>query len=291
MRAIDFLGCIAGTPRMRLFGVLAVVLTVACGKGVEPEYVIEESIVTTPAGTEHVQVFVPASTFTMGSSDGPANARPAHEVMLDAFYIDKYEVTNAQYLAYVEATGSERPQFIRDDGFDQPDQPVVGLVWYQARDYCQWAGLQLPSEAQWELAAAGTDGRVFPWGDAPADESLCNFNFSAGPMPVGSYPDGASPFGALDMAGNVWEWTLDEYQHTYYANSPVHNPVNLKNAGLEDGPDRTLRGGGWASTQYNVRVFVRSSVLIMEEQGQSSGDGGGHQIDAYIGFRCARGSE
>ena len=174
----------------------------------------------------------------MGLSDGPSNARPAHEG--DARRILHRQirlVTNAQYLGYVEATGSERPQFIREEGFNQPDQPVVGLVWNQARDYCQWAGLQLPSEAQWELTAAGTDGRVFPWGNAPADESLGNFNFSSGPTPVGSYPEGASPFGALDMAGNVWEWTLDEYQHTYYANSPVHNPVNLKNAGMEDGPD------------------------------------------------------
>ena len=285
-KTMDFLSYIVGVPTVRLFGTLAVVLTVACGKAVEPEFVIEESIVTTPAGTEHVQVFVPASAFTMGSSDGPANARPAHEVMLDAFYIDKYEVTNAQYLAYAEATGSERPQFIRDEGFNDPNQPVVGILWYQARDYCQWAGLQLPSEAQWELAAAGTDGRVFPWGDEPADASLCNFNFSAGPTPVGEYPEGASPFGALDMAGNVWEWTRDEYQHTFYATSPVHNPVNLKNAGMEDGPDRTLRGGSWFSTQYNVRVFVRSSVLIMEERAESRDDG--LQIYAYIGFRCAR---
>ena len=146
------------------FGILGIALAMACSKAVDPEYVIEESVVTTPAGTEHVQVFVPASTFTMGSSDGPSNERPPHEVMLDAFYIDKYEVTNAQYLAYVEATGSEEPQYFRIEGFDRPDQPAVGVLWSQARDYCQWAGLQLPSEAQWELTAAGIDGRVFPWG-------------------------------------------------------------------------------------------------------------------------------
>ena len=234
------------------FGVLGIALTMACSKATDPEYVIEESVVTTPAGTEHVQVFVPASTFTMGSSDGPSNERPPHEVMLDAFYIDKYEVTNAQYLAFVEATGSEHPQFFGIEGFDQPDQPAVGVLWSQARDYCQWAGLQLPSEAQWELTAAGTDGRVFPWGNESASESLCNFNFSTGPMPVGSYPDGASPYGAMDMAGNVWEWTLDEYQHTYYANSPRHNPVNLQNSGMEDGPDRTLRRWElvFTTTQY-----------------------------------------
>ncbi len=271
------------------FGVLGIALTMACGKVADPEYVVEESVATTPVGTEHVQVFVPVSTFTMGSGNGPANERPPHEVMLDAFCIDKYEVTNVQYLAYVEATGSEQPQFFREKGFNRLDQPVVGILWSQARDYCQWAGLQLPSEAQWELAAAGTDGRVFPWGNEPANESLCNFNFSSGPMPVGSYSDGVSPYGAMDMAGNVWEWTLDEYQHTYYANSPRHNPVNLKNAGMEDGPDRTLRGGGWFSAQHNIRVFVRSSVLIMEEQSQSRDDFDAYQIFAHIGFRCARG--
>jgi len=270
------------------FGVLGIALIMGCSKATDPEYVIEESVVTTPAGTEHVQVFIPASTFTMGSSDGPSNTRPLHEVMLDAFYIDKYEVTNAQYLAYVEAMGSEEPQYFRIEGFDQPDQPAVGVLWSQARDYCQWAGLQLPSEAQWELTAAGIDGRVFPWGNEPASESLCNFNSISGSMPVGSYPDGASPYGAMDMAGNVWEWTLDEYQHTYYANSPRHNPVNLQNSGMEDGPDRTLRGGGWFSAQHDIRVFVRSSVLIMEEQALAREEFD-TEIFAYIGFRCARG--
>ena len=115
------------TPKaIYYFGILCIALTMGCGKATDPEYVIEESVVTTPAGTEHVQVFVPASTFTMGSSDGPTNERPPHEVMLDAFYIDKYEVTNAQYLAYVEATGSEEPQYFRVEGFGQPDQPAVG---------------------------------------------------------------------------------------------------------------------------------------------------------------------
>ena len=98
------------------FGVLGIALVMGCGKATDPEYVIEESVVTTPAGTEHVQVFVPASTFTMGSSDGPSNERPPHEVMLDAFYIDKYEVTNAQYLAFAEATGSEQSQYFRSRG-------------------------------------------------------------------------------------------------------------------------------------------------------------------------------
>ena len=274
-----------------MFGILGIALVMACGKAGNtsgPEIVIEEASVTTPAGTEHVQVFVPASVYVMGSDDGPDNERPPHEVSLDAFYIDKLEVTNAQYLAYAEATGREQPQFFREEGYNQLDQPVVGVLWSQAIAYCQWAGLQLPSEAQWELAAAGSDGRPFPWGSEPANGSLCNFNFSTGPTMVGSYPNGASPYGALDMAGNVWEWTLDEYQHTYYTTSPKFNPVNLKNADEEDGPDRTLRGGGWFSAEHNIRVSVRSTVLIMEERYQVLDDFDSNQLFVRIGFRCVR---
>lgn len=276
--------------RKRLwFGVF--VLAVACGQVQDtagPDITIEESRVTTPAGTEHVQVFVPAGKFIMGTSDGPDNERPLHEVALDAFYIDKYEVTNTQYLAFAEATGAERPQFIREDAFNQPNQPVVGILWNFARDYCHWAGLQLPSEAQWEKAASGGDGRTYPWGDTPPTELQGNFNFSSGPTEVGSFPAGVSPYGAHDMAGNVWEWAIDEYEHTYYNRSPVVNPVNLKSEGLDDGPDRTLRGGGWFSTARNIRIPVRSSLAIMDRQYEENPDVDNTLMFARIGFRCAR---
>lgn len=268
-----------------------VVVLVACGqvqKTTGPEIVIEESTVTTPAGSKHTQVFVAGGAFEMGTSDGPDNERPLHEVALDAFYIDKYEVTNAQYLAYTDATGIGQPQFIREEAYNQPHQPVVGVFWNQARDYCEWAGLQLPSEAQWEKAAGGVDGRMYPWGNDAPVATQGNFNFSSGPMVVGSYPAGASPYGALDMAGNVWEWTLDEYEHTYYNHSPVTNPVNLKNSGLNDGPDRTLRGGGWFSSAQNVRVSVRSSVYLMGEQNAQNPDADDTLMFARIGFRCVR---
>jgi formylglycine-generating enzyme required for sulfatase activity len=272
-------------------GGCAVVAMVACG-GIQdvvgPEIVVEESRVTTPAGTEHVQVFVPAGGFQMGASTGPDNERPLHEVALDAFYIDKYEVTNTQYVAYVEATGFEKPQFIREEAFNQPNQPVVGIPWSYARNYCEWAGLQLPSEAQWEKAASGADGRMYPWGDEAPTELQGNFNFSSGPTDVGSYPAGASPYGAYDMAGNVWEWTVDEYEHTYYNRSPVDNPVNLRDAGLNDGPDRTLRGGGWFSSARNIRVPVRSSLLLMDLQYEQNPDIDNTLMFARIGFRCAR---
>ncbi|MBT3603833.1 MAG: formylglycine-generating enzyme family protein [Candidatus Latescibacteria bacterium] len=271
------------------FGVL--VLAFACGQAKDtagPDIAIEESRITTPAGTEHVQVFVPAGKFTMGTSDGPDNERPLHEVELDAFYIDKYEVTNTQYLAFSEATGAERPQFIREDAFNQPNQPVVGTLWNFARDYCHWAGLQLPSEAQWEKAASGGDGRIYPWGDTSPTELQGNFNFTSGPIEVGSFPAGVSPYGAYDMAGNVWEWTIDEYEHTYYNRSPVVNPVNLKSEGLDDGADRTLRGGGWFSAARNIRIPVRSSLAIMDRQYEENPDVDNTLMFARIGFRCAR---
>jgi formylglycine-generating enzyme required for sulfatase activity len=268
-----------------------VMVLVACGqveKTTGPDIVIEESTITTPAGSEHIQVFVPGGAFEMGNPDGPDNERPLHEVALDAFYIDKYEVTNAQYLAYVEVTGVGKPQFIREKAFNQPDQPVVGILWSQARDYCDWAGLKLPSEAQWEKAASGTDGRIYPWGNEATVTQQGNFNFSSGPTAVGSFPEGASPYGAHDMAGNVWEWTLDEYEHTYYSHSPVTNPINLKNSGLNDGPDRTLRGGGWFSSLQNVRVSVRSSIYLMDAQYEQNPDMDNVLMFARIGFRCVR---
>lgn len=268
-----------------------VMLAVACGQvqnTTGPEIVVEETRVTTPAGTEHVQVLVAGGTFDMGSSNGPDNERPLHEVTLDAFYMDKYEVTNSQYFAFVDATGAERPQFSREEAFNQPDHPVVGVPWNSARDYCVWAGLQLPSEAQWERAASGNDGRAYPWGDEAPTETHGNFNFASGTTAVGSFPDGVSPFGAHDMAGNVWEWTLDEYEHTFYNRSPADNPVNLKDSGLKDGPDRTLRGGGWFSTASQVRVSVRSSLLLMDLRYEQNPDIDNSLMQARIGFRCAR---
>ena len=272
-------------------GVLTFVWMTACGQiptPTAPEYVIEESEVTTPAGTAHTQVFVPAGTFYMGSENGPRNERPVHEVELDAFHIDKFEVTNAQYMAYVGATDAWAPQYISDGSFNQPGQPVVGVSWQQARGYCEWAGMQLPTEAQWEKAAAGIDGRTYPWGNESADDTRGNFNFSTELAPVGSFPAGVSPYGAHDMAGNVWEWTLDEYDGGYYARSPMYNPVNVSDVGLGDGPDRTLRGGGWFSSSREVHVSVRSSIYILGEKYEAQDDYSSALMYARIGFRCAR---
>ena len=275
---------------LRTWFAVTVIAAWGCGNvpPAGPEYEIEEARFSTPAGTEHVMVRVPSGSFRMGSEDGPDNERPVHEVFLDAFYIDKYEVTNAQYLAFAEAAGYEQPEYLRVEAFRDPDQPVVALPWPYAKAYCEWAGMKLPSEAQWEKAARGIDGRTYPWGNEAPDETRGCFNASDHPVVVGTYPDGVSPYGAHDMAGNVWEWTYDEYAHTFYYRSSERNPVNLESAGEEEGPDRTLRGGGWLSPAHHLRASIRSTLLLMEEYAVALGGGDEGLITSKIGFRCVQ---
>ena len=261
------------------------VLSVAVGCGGSPstepvEEPVEEVRFLSPAGTEHLMVRVHTGPFEMGSEAGNEDEQPVHDVFLDTFFIDKYEVTNAQYLAFVEAGG--RPQHLRDDRFNAPDQPAVGVVWAGAVAYCEWAGMRLPTEAEWEKAARGTDGRTYPWGNEKPDPTRLRFDSSVSSAPVGSFSNGVSPYGAHDMAGNVWEWTRDEYDSRYYARSPDRNPVNLFWAGRDVNADvdRTLRGGGWSSPTGEVRASVRRAIFMLEADGEIP--------DSKIGFRCAR---
>ena len=223
-------------------------------------------------------LYVPAGEFTMGSNQGDSREKPEHPVYLDAFWIDQTEVTNALYAKCVKAgecqaplstTPRTRPSYYGNPQFDA--YPVVNVAWYDAKKYCEWAGGDLPTEAQWEKAARGTDGRLYPWGNAVPDKTRLNYNQEVGDTTqIGIYPAGASPYGALDMAGNVWEWVADWYGADYYSGSPGRNPT-----GPTSGDGRVLRGGSWA----NGALFARAS--------NRSRDYPGNRIDVS-GFRCAR---
>jgi formylglycine-generating enzyme required for sulfatase activity len=242
-----------------------------------------------------VMVYVPEGEFTMGmdadqalevcfqfqmgcSHDWFTDAEPVHKVYLDAFWIDQTEVTNAMYALCVADGDCQSPvnssSYSRSSYYGNPefnDSPVVYADWNMANAYCTWAGRRLPTEAEWEKAARGTDERIYPWGNNAPNENLLNFQLNVGDTTaVGSYPAGASPYGALDMAGNVLEWVADWYSGTYYRNSPTENPL-----GPDLGDTRVLRGGAWSDSGGVVRSAFRT-----RSNPTNSGD--------YLGFRCAR---
>ncbi|MHB1357233.1 MAG: formylglycine-generating enzyme family protein [Anaerolineae bacterium] len=223
-----------------------------------------------PTSSAGEMIPIPAGSFQMGCDgtreDCNDNEQPLHSVFLDAYYIDKYEVTNAHYAKCV-ASGACKPP-ARDSSNTRPayysdptyaDYPVIYVSWQAAYDYCAWAGKRLPTEAEIEKAARGADGvRMYPWGNEPANCTLTNYyggalGFCVGDtVKVGSYPAGVSPYGVMDLAGNVWEWVSDWYQSDYYATSPDSNPQ-----GSADGQLKVLRGGSWYSAAYSVRSAYR----------------------------------
>jgi formylglycine-generating enzyme required for sulfatase activity len=211
-----------------------------------------------------VMVYVPAGEFLMGATDADSAAgeheKPQHSVYVGGFWIDRTEVTNAQFHKCVEAGGCGREPWCWDesnfddhDRFNAPDQPVVCVLWNDAQDYAAWVGGRLPTEAEWEKAARGTDGRKYPWGNSAPDCHKANHKGCAGAtVAVGSYPAGASPYGALDMAGNVWEWTTDKYGEDYYDHSPARNPQ-----GPDSGGFRVMRGGAFIGDPGYIRCTAR----------------------------------
>src|SRR5688500_236075 len=215
------------------------------------------------------QVFIPEGTFRMGGMDvrRAPNELPEHDVTLDAFWMDQLEVTNAMYGLCVQAGVCDPPQNFksqrRTEYFNNPefkDYPVIYVTWGQARIYCEWAGRRLPTEAEWERAGRGDDFRTFPWGEDKANGLLASFNMLVGDTSrVGTYPAGASPFGVLDIAGNVAEWVNDFYTFDYsHALENILNPTGpLTSAGL----NRVVRGGTLGDAEINIRVSKRSSVL------------------------------
>ena len=230
-------------------------------------------------------ILIPAGVFLMGTEIGTSdNEKPVHYVGLSDFYIDKYEVTNAQYQKCVQEAACEWPKN-RQLHLDATlaDHPVDNVTWDMAQAFCTWRSARLPTEAEWEKAAGGGQGNDYPWGDNISGKTLnfCDLNCIRGDhekgvndkfvytAPVGSFPDGASPYGVLDMAGNVWEWVADRYSAGYYSNSPTENPT-----GPETGTYRVLRGGSWNDLSERTRIYARYS--------RNPAD-----YDPSIGFRCA----
>lgn len=223
-------------------------------------------------------VLVPDGEFAMGSNDGSPDQQPVHNVYLNAYYIDKYEVSNKLYANCVNAGACLLPS--NDKRFLDPnyaEHPVVYVNWSMANAYCEWRGTRLPTEAEWEKAARGTDERTYPWGKDISCKEANYFNGldycspATDTSPIGSYEKGKSPYGVYDMAGNVAEWVADWYSETYYQNSLSSNPL-----GPDNGQGRVLRGGGWDSNQ----TFLTTSYRDWLDPSYSE--------DAGIGFRCAR---
>jgi sulfatase modifying factor 1 len=216
-------------------------------------------------------VQVPAGEFLMGSKKGWNDEQPVHKVHVDAFLMDRFEVSNKRYKAYLTATGRVAPAFWDYDAFSAPDQPVVGISWEEAAAFAQWAGKRLPTEAEWERAARGDlESKTYPWGDEEPAGRAC-FGLTgdnAEPCAIGQYRPNA--FGLHDMAGNVAEWCADWAADDYYAKSEPKNPK-----GPPSGTERIVRGGHYGPGNENLRCALRMRFKPT-------------QREPYVGFRCVK---
>lgn len=232
-------------------------------------------------------ILIPAGPFLMGSNDGLPNERPEHTVTLNAFYIDQFEVTAGRYQKFIESAKHDLPPTWDDEAAHaMGDLPAVGMSWMDAAAYCKWAGRRLPTEAEWEKAARGTDGRRYPWGHMQPFVDIANYNRGVWVseaitlVPVNSGLEGMSvrhglkeggksPYGLFHMAGNAAEWVADWYERDFYQKSPDKNPI-----GPASGEKRVMRGGSWADLPTALRVTARFSAEPDFEE-------------RTIGFRCA----
>ena len=223
-------------------------------------------------------VLIPKGEFTMGSNEHADETK--HQVVLDPYWIDKYEASNARYKEFMKATSHPAPAYWDDPRLNKQNQPVVGVSWTDANAFCKWEGKRLPTEAEWERAAKGPEGdNHYPWGHK-LDPKKANYGQNVGrTMPVDSYPEGVSGFGVYNMAGNVFEWVEDWYDPSYYQQSLALNP---KGAGqgynfANQGPVKVLRGGSWLAPETSLHTSHR---FWNQPDNNSYGVG--------LGFRCAK---
>ena len=230
-------------------------------------------------------ILIPYGEYFMGSEEGKGrpDEYPRHKVYLDTFYIDRFEVTGKDFEEYLSYHPDQHPTITgwwgRQVRPDMKNRPVFGLTWSRCKNYCEWRGKRLVTEAEWERASAGLEGRIYPWGNDPPDQKRANFNRCCFIMKglstndVGSYPSGATPDGIHDLAGNIAEWVSDWYDKNYYKTSKYDNPQ-----GPEYGINHTIRGGAWNSLQG----YLRSSARFGYDEAK----------DFYgIGCRCALSAE
>lgn len=224
---------------------------------------------------------IPAGEFTMGSDERLPDEGPAHQVTLGDYWLDRYEVTNLQYRQFIDATGRKSPRHYENRTYPDglADHPVVYVSWYDAKEYCEWAGKRLPTAQEWEKGARGSDARIYPWGDkfditrANMPQRWKTIKQDGSTSPVGAFKGGISPFGLYDMSGNVWEWTSSWYQAYPGNNKPTENYGETY---------KTLKGGSWWSCSFykcgaSAPAFNRSFFLRTTR-------------NKSFGFRCAKDS-
>ena len=276
--------------QMMIWAGMSLVAGILCLGAAEPQS-SKGGQVLSPAvgrgGDGAPMILIPAGPYIMGSNDGLPNERPEHTVTLDSYYVDQYEVTLSLYRKFLESTKQESPSTWDDEAATTVgDRPATGMKWQSASAYCQWAGKRLPTEAEWEKAARGTDGRRYPWGDMQPFVDIANYNrgmwvneaitlvavtsgLEGMSVRHGLKEGGKSPFGLFHMAGNAAEWVADWYGRDYYQRTPEKNP-----SGPATGEKRVIRGGSWADLPAALRVTARVSAEA-------------DYAARTIGFRCA----